>query len=38
MDTVGIENLPMVAAAPIAEPPIAGCPGLVWQMLSMSVL
>jgi hypothetical protein len=28
MDTVGIENLPLVAAAPIAKPPIAGFPGL----------
>jgi hypothetical protein len=29
MDTVGIDNLPMIAAAPIAEPPNAGSPGLL---------
>jgi hypothetical protein len=38
MDTVGIDNLPFIAAAPIAEPPLAGYPGLLWQALSMSVL
>jgi hypothetical protein len=30
--TVGIGNLPMIAAAPIPEPPNAGFPGLVGRL------